>query len=84
VSCAVIDQREAFTLGFNRYPPAVRRTLADPHPAWVFDLARQDEAAAVPTQVAACIATHEPRCVGYTAATQDDYLIYYYAVPPTP
>ncbi len=84
VSCAVIDQREAFTLGFNRYPPAVRRTLADPHPAWVFDLARQDEAAAVPTQVAACIATHEPRCVGYTSATQDDYLIYYYAVPPTP
>jgi hypothetical protein len=84
VSCAVIDPNDAFTLGFNRYPPAVRRTLADPHPAWVFDLARGDEAASVPVQVAACIATREPRCAGYTSATQDDYLIFYYAGPSAP
>ncbi len=84
VNCAVIDQNDAFTPGFNRYPPAVRRTLANPHPAWVFDLARGDEAASVPAQVAACIATREPRCAGYASATQDDYLIFYYAGPSAP
>jgi hypothetical protein len=26
----------------------------------------------------------EPRCVGYTSATQDDYLIFYYAGPSAP
>lgn len=78
VSCAVINPSSAFTPGFNRYPPAVRRVRAAPHPAWVFDLVRKDEAASVPAQVAACVAG-EPRCAGYTSATVDGYLIYYYA-----
>ncbi len=81
VTCAVISPSDAFAPGFNRYPPAVRRTLADPHPAWVFDLARGDEAATVPAQVAACIAVGSPRCAGYTSATFDTYLVYYYAAP---
>jgi hypothetical protein len=84
VNCAVIDPENAFTPGFNRYPPAVRRTAAAAHPAWVFDLARGEEGAQVPGQVAACIATGEPRCVGYTSATLDDYLIFYYAGPSAP
>jgi hypothetical protein len=84
VNCAVIDADNAFRPGFNRYPPAVRRTAAAAHPAWVFDLARGEEGAQVPAQVAACIAMGEPRCVGYTSATQDDYLIFYYAGPSAP
>lgn len=84
VNCAVIDPENAFRPGFNRYPPAVRRTAAAAHPAWVFDLARGEEGAQVPGQVAACIANSEPRCVGYTSATLDDYLIFYYAGPATP
>ncbi len=84
VNCAVIDPQNAFQPGFNRYPPAVRRTAAAAHPAWVFDLARGEEGAQVPAQVAACIATGEPRCAGYTSATQDDYLIFYYAGPSAP
>ncbi|HEX2351104.1 MAG TPA: hypothetical protein VHI51_21920 [Ktedonobacterales bacterium] len=84
VNCAVIDPDDAFRPGFNRYPPAVRRTAAAPHPAWIFDLARGEEGAQVPAQVAACIATGEPRCVGYTSATVDDYLIFYYAGPSAP
>ena len=84
VSCSVIDQYDAFTPGFNRYPPAVRRTRAAAHPAWVFDLARKDEAPSVPAQVAACIAASEPRCVGYTSTTFDNYLVFYYAGAATP
>ncbi|HEX8994562.1 MAG TPA: hypothetical protein VF812_00880 [Ktedonobacterales bacterium] len=79
VSCLVISQYNAFTPGFNRYTPAVRRVQADPHPAWVFDLKRQDEAPTVPAQVAACERASEPRCAGYTSTTFDDYLIFYYA-----
>lgn len=84
VNCAVIDPENAFKSGFNRYPPAARRTAAAAHPAWVFDLARGEEGAQVPAQVAACIATGEPRCAGYTSVTQDDYLIFYYAGPSAP
>ncbi len=79
VNCAVIATNDAFTPGFNRYAPSVRRVQAAAHPAWVFDLIRQDEAANVPAQVAACIASGEPRCAGYTSTTLDYYLIFYYA-----
>ncbi len=78
VACSVIDQYDAFKPGFNRYSPAVARVKSDPHPAWVFDLLRNDEAASVPAQVAACAAAGDPRCAGYTSATFDHYLIYYY------
>ncbi len=79
VNCAVIDQYDAFRPGFNTYPPAVRRTQAAAHPAWVFDLTRGDEAGNVPAQVVACVTTANPRCAGYTSTTQDGYLIFYYA-----
>jgi hypothetical protein len=83
VSCAVIGPYDAFTPGFNRYTPGVRRVQADPRPAWVFDLIKQDEAASVPAQVATCVRASQPRCVGYTAATVEHYLIFYYVGPPT-
>lgn len=78
VACSVIDQYDAFKPGFNRYSPAVARVKLAPHPAWVFDLLRNDEAATVPAQVAACAAAGDPRCAGYTSVTFDHYLIYYY------
>jgi hypothetical protein len=78
VSCAVLDQYDALGLGFNRYPPAVRRVLAAPHPAWVVDLRRPDESATYPKQLAACVAARQPRCAGYTATSFDQYLVYYY------
>ena len=84
VSCAVINQYDAFAPGFNRYAPAQRRVAADPHPAWVFDLLRQDEAPTVPAQVAACVRSGQSRCQGYTSAKVDDYLIFYYAGASTP
>lgn len=79
VSCAVLDQYDALRLGFNRYPPAVRRVLAAPNPAWVIDLRRPEEAATYPKQLAACVWARQPRCVGYTSATFDQYVVYYYA-----
>ena len=82
VNCSVIASDDAFKPGFNRYPPAVRRTLASAHPAWVFDLARGDEDPQVPAQVEACITARQPRCLGYTSVTQDNYLIFYYAGQP--
>ncbi len=87
INCAVIDQHNAFKPGLNRYLPAQRATLADAHPAWVFDLIRRDEDAAVPAQMAACVAARAPRCAGYTSVTQDGYRIFYYAgdaEPATP
>ncbi|HZC04540.1 MAG TPA: hypothetical protein VE338_02785, partial [Ktedonobacterales bacterium] len=84
VNCAVIDQYDAFKPGFNRYLPAMRRTLANPHPAWVFDVTRGDEAATVPAQVAACVASAAPRCAGYASTMRDGYLIFYYAGQSSP
>ncbi len=79
LSCAVVNQHDAFAPGFNRYPPAVRAVAAAQHPAWVFNMQSLDVDASVPQQIAACVRAGEPRCAGYTSATVSGYLIYYYA-----
>ena len=79
LSCAAVSEHDAFTPGFNRYPPAVSAVAAAPHPAWVFNLRALDVDPSVPQQIAACVRAGEPRCAGYTSTTVSGYLIYYYA-----
>ncbi len=79
LTCSVISQYNAFRLGYNRYPPAVRAVAATPHPAWVFNMRALDVNASVPQQVAACVRTDASRCAGYTSAKVNGYLIYFYA-----
>lgn len=54
LSCSALSQHDAFTPGFNHYPPAVRAVAAATHPAWVFNTQALDVDASVPQQVAAC------------------------------
>jgi hypothetical protein len=78
LNCAVVNEHDAFTPGFNRYPPAVHAVDAASHPAWVFNMHALDVDPGVPQQVAACVRSGEPRCAGYASATVGGYLIYYY------
>lgn len=79
LACAVVATNDAFTLGFNRYPPAQNAVAAAQHPAWVFDMRALDVDASVPRQVAACVrASQRADCAGYVSATVNGYLIYYY------
>lgn len=78
LSCVALDPHDAFTPGFNRYPPATRAVAADPYPAWVFNLRALDVDASVPQQIAACVRSGEPRCAGYAATTVNGYLVFYY------
>ncbi|HEU0027335.1 MAG TPA: hypothetical protein VFQ25_09485 [Ktedonobacterales bacterium] len=78
LNCSVVSEHDAFTPGFNRYPPAVRAVAESAHPAWVFNMRALDVDASVPQQVAACVRSGAPRCAGYASATVEGYLIYYY------
>jgi hypothetical protein len=78
LNCSVVSVHNAFAPGFNRYLPAVRAVTRATHPAWVFNMRALDVDASVPQQVAACVRTGAPRCAGYTSATVEGYLIYYY------
>jgi hypothetical protein len=78
LDCAVVSMDDAFNPGFNRYPAAVREVDATPHPAWVFDMTALDVDTSVPQQIAACARAGAPSCAGYTSATINGYLIYYY------
>jgi hypothetical protein len=80
LACAVVSENDAFSPGFNRYPPATRVVAAATHPAWVFDMRALDVDTSVPQQIAACARSDNPRCAGYMSATVNGYLIYYYPV----
>lgn len=81
LNCAVIDDRNPFAPGFNRYYPGQRAVAADAHPAWVFDLERRDWSAGAPAQVAACARGGQPQCGGDVSTVVAQYLIYYYPYP---
>jgi hypothetical protein len=79
-TCYVVSDTDPFAPGsFNRVPAYAEQVVASPHPAYVFDLTTTEVAPGVPAQVAARIAAHDPRFVGYNSTTIGSYVIFYFA-----
>ena len=78
VDCAVVDDNNAFSPGFNPHLPYEAAVTAAPHPAYVFDMTTTEAAKGVPQQVAKRIAAKDHRFVGYTSKTINGYLVFYY------
>ncbi len=78
VDCAVVNNNNAFALGFNPLQADVENVAAAPHPAYLFDLTTTEATPHATHQIAERIAAHDPRFAGYTSTTLNGYLIYYY------
>jgi len=79
--CYVVSNSNPFAPGANKVLTYADIVTASPHPAYVFDLTTNEVERSVPQTIAGLIADHNPRFTGYTSATVDGYIIFYYAGP---
>jgi hypothetical protein len=76
LTCAVMRDADAFALGQNRVKAMALAVGRAPHPAYVVDTTNPS-LASLPAQLAAHIASGDPRVADYRVAEVAGYLVYY-------
>jgi hypothetical protein len=77
VTCAVVDNFNAFNSGFNRMADEAARVARTQHPAYVFDTTTNEADPSMLRQMATDLKDGDARLHGYHTAIVDGYLIYY-------
>ncbi|HKD75556.1 MAG TPA: hypothetical protein VKB76_08685, partial [Ktedonobacterales bacterium] len=79
VTCAVVDNFNAFNAGFNRMADEAARVTRAQRTAYVFDTTTNEADPSMLRQMATLLKNDDPRLSGYHTAMVDGYLIYYAA-----
>jgi hypothetical protein len=77
VTCAVVDNFNAFNAGFNRMSDEAARVKQAQHPAYVFDTTTNEAAPSMLQQMATDLKDGKPQLRGYHTANVDGYIVYY-------